>query len=61
MSNNTLYEKEVRKLNNVEVFSKLYCKLNPENQSSAQNILQTLKYVQDAQIKQKTGRFSVEK
>jgi hypothetical protein len=41
-------------MRNTEILSNLYEKLNPENQSYALGILQTLKYAQDVLIKKQS-------
>lgn len=41
-------------MRNTEILSDIYEKLNPENQSYALGILQTLKYAQDVLIKKQS-------
>jgi len=41
-------------MSNTEILANIYEKLNPENQSYALGILQTLKYAQDVLIKKQS-------
>lgn len=42
-------------MSNTEILANIYEKLNPENQSYALGILQTLKYAQDVLIKKQSA------